>query len=169
MISGYWGSVKKRDYSDLGFDEQLYEARKRTERLLAVRDRSELEMQDRLSQAGFSEKVVEREIGLLVAAGLIDDTRFARLYIAGKSRSGWGRIRIEKELGRFGIDLKHCEGYPEEFFCDGEEFERAAAVLERFHSHAKDQYSARYRFLASKGFSADSIGKALTAYKNQLS
>jgi regulatory protein len=153
----------KRDYKDLGFEEQLYEIRKRTERLLAARDRSESEMRDRLTRAGFSEKVVEREVSLLVASGLVDDKRFTSLYVAGKRRSGWGRFRIERELGRFGIDLKHCEGYPEEFFCDTDELERATDCLARFRSQAKDRYAAQYRFLASKGFSADIIRKALTA------
>jgi regulatory protein len=169
VITNAWGRSTKHDYSELSFDEQLYEARKKTERLLAVRDRSEREMRDRLTQAGFSEQVVEREVGLLVAAGLIDDERFTRLYIAGKSRSGWGRLRIEKELGRFGIDLKHCEGYPEEFFCEEDEFERALHDLERFSSRAKDRYSAQYRFLAAKGFSAGTIRGVLAAQKYQLS
>jgi regulatory protein len=163
MITTRWGRNVKRDYSESSFEEQVYEIRKRTERLLAVRDRSESEMRDRLSQAGFDEKVVEHEVSALLSVGLIDNDRFTRLYVAGKRRSGWGRIRIEKELGRFGIDLKLCEGYPEEFFCDDDELERATRCLERFHSRAKDRYSAQYRFLASKGFSSDTIRKALQA------
>jgi regulatory protein len=159
----------KHEYCDLSFEEQLFEIRKRTERLLAARDRSQSEMRDRLGQLGFSEKVVEQEVSLLVSAGLVDDERFTRLYVSGKRRSGWGRIRIEKELGRFGIELKQCEGYPDEFFCETDELERAIDCLKRFHSRAKDRYGAQYRFLATKGFSSDVIRKALSAEKYQLS
>ena len=132
--------------------QQLHEARKCTERLINTRDRSETELRQRLLKKGFDPAVVEREVASAVAAGLIDDERFMRLYIQGKKNRYWGQRRIESELRRFGIDLKLHEGYPERFFTEEDELTRAQACLARFHTNAKDPWVASYRHLVSKGF-----------------
>jgi SOS response regulatory protein OraA/RecX len=144
-------------------EEQRYALRRKTERLINVRDRSEAELRGRLRNAGFDEGLIDGELSRLLLAGLVDDERFTRLYIAGKKRSGWGRIRIERELGRFGIDLREREGYPERFFCEDDECERASACLARFclRSRAKDPQAAQYRFLLSRGFSMETTRKAI--------
>jgi regulatory protein len=142
-------------------EEQLQEARKKAERLLSVRERSEAELRERLGRAGFDEQIVDRVINEAQGVGLIDDARFVRLYIAGKKRSGWGCLRIERELKRYGIELRCCMGYPEEFFTDEDEIARASVCLERLHSRAKDQGAARYRHLLSKGFSTTTAWKAV--------
>jgi regulatory protein len=72
-------------------------------------------------------------------------------------------VRIERELERYGIELRYRAGYPEEFFTDEDEIERASACLARLHSRAKDQEAARYRHLLSKGFSPTTAWKALHA------
>jgi regulatory protein len=142
-------------------EEQSLLIRRRTERLIGTRERSEAELRSRLLRAGFDEDVVQREVARCIAAGLVDDERFARLYIAGKKRSGWGCRRIEQELLRFGIELRACEDYPAAFFNEDDEFERACACLARFHSSARDQQAARFRRLLSKGFSTQIAQRAL--------
>jgi regulatory protein len=141
--------------------EQSLLIRGRTERLIGTRERSKAELRSRLLQAGFGEDVVEQELARCIAAGLVDDERFARLYIAGKKRSGWGCRRIEQELIRFGIELRACEDYPAAFFNEEDELERACACLARFHSSARDQHAARFRRLLSKGFSIQTAQRAL--------
>jgi regulatory protein len=141
--------------------DRLREARGKAERLLSVRDRSTGELRRRLAHAGFDETVVERVIGEAQATGLLDDARFTRLYVAGKKRSGWGRVRIEKELARYGIELRRCDGYPGEFFTDEDELERAQVCLERLRSRAKNQRAAQYHHLMAKGFSAETTHRAL--------
>jgi regulatory protein len=141
--------------------EQLQEARKKAERLLSVRERSEAELRDRLARAGFDEPIIDRVINEARSVGFIDDARFIRLYIAGKKRSGWGRLRIERELTRYGIELRCRAGYPEEFFTDEDEIERASVCLARHHSRAQDKEAARYRHLLSKGFSPTTAWKAI--------
>jgi regulatory protein len=142
---------------------QRREARKRTERLVNFRDRSELELRQRLQRAGFPEAVVEREAQAAVAIGLVDDLRFTRLYIAGKKRSGWGRSRIENGLRRYGIDLRDTEGYPDAVFSSAEELERACLCLEGFKTAAKDSRKAAFRRLLSKGYSLEVAQRAVKA------
>jgi regulatory protein len=134
-------------------EEQLREARKKAERLIGVRERSEVELTNRLRQAGFANTIVKQVTTEALAVGLVDDHRFIELYIAGKKHSGWGQDRIEQELKAFGIELCQHEGYPDEFFSEDDELARAAACLAGFCSRAKDQKAARYRHLLSKGFS----------------
>lgn len=143
-------------------EEQLREARKRTERLINVRDRSSAELRSRLNKAGFTDTVVEVEVNAALSMGLVDDERFVRLYVEGKKKSGWGRNRIEAGIKRYGIELKHCEGYPESFFTEEDELRRAQESLRRFRSVAKDQWGAQYRRLVSRGFTAETALKVLT-------
>jgi regulatory protein len=140
---------------------QLKQARQKAECLISARDRSETELRKRLERAGFEKSIVDQVIDEVLAVGLVDDKRFIQLYLAGKKRGGWGRVRIEQELRRYGIELHRCEGYPEEFFSEEDELERARACLEGFHSSAKNQEAARYRHLMTKGFSAETTWKAL--------
>jgi len=148
--------------------EQLHEARKRTERLINVRDRSSAELRKRLREAGFTDAVVEEEVEDALSLGLIDDERFTRLYVQGKKRSGWGQNRIEVEIRRYGIELRYCEGYPESFFTEEEELRRAQECLSCFHSAAKNRWAAQYRRLISKGFSTGITLKALRSNGKEL-
>ncbi|HBT95636.1 MAG TPA: hypothetical protein DEB24_05930 [Coriobacteriia bacterium] len=153
----------KQDFGALTEQAQGREAWKRIEILLRVRDRSESELRERLSRAGFDDAIIELQVGRALEVGWVDDLRFARLYVSGKKRSGWGRSRIENELKRFGIELKLCEGYPDVYFDDDEEYDRALACLKGFRSAAKDKYAALYRKLLSKGFSTEIISRVLSS------
>ncbi|MDR3037244.1 MAG: RecX family transcriptional regulator [Coriobacteriales bacterium] len=154
----------KRDLATLTVEEQMYEARRRTERLIQVRDRSEAELRDRLGRAGFSASIVEREVAKALDFGLVDNERFASLYVAGKKHRGWGRLRIEKELRRFGIELRSFEGYPEAFFTEQDELARAQSCLERFRPRSADVQAARYRRLISRGYSNETARAALSLH-----
>ena len=148
---------------ELSAEAQQRAARKRTEQLVNCRDRSELELRQRLQRAGFAEAVVQREVQAAVAIGLVDDRRFTQLYIAGKKRSGWGRNRIEHGLKRFGIDLRDADGYPESVFSSADEYQRACHCLDGFKTTARDCQQAAFRRLLSKGFSLDVAQKAVKA------
>ncbi|MDR1082619.1 MAG: RecX family transcriptional regulator [Coriobacteriales bacterium] len=155
-------SSRKKTKKDLLTDDmRLFEVRKRMECLINTRERTETELRDRLIRAGFDEKLVEGEVKRAVAAGLVDDERFTQLFIAEKKRSGWGCIRVERELRRYGIDIKRREDYPQEFFDEKDELKRALDCLEHFHSRAKNQKAAQFRRLLTRGFSMATTQKAL--------
>jgi len=140
---------------------QLREARKRTERLINTRERSSTELSQRLSKAGFADAIVECEVDDALAKGLVDDERFAQLYIESKKRSGWGQRHIEAKLRLFGIDIKSFEGYPERYFSDQEEAHLAEEYVERFHTTSKDPRSACFRRLINRGFSQEIAKRAV--------
>ena len=68
-------------------------------------------------------------------------------------RRGWGRIKIEQELQRRGVDPAEIPGYPEEFFDEHSDVERAAALLARKSIPENKPFEKLVRHLMSKGFS----------------
>jgi regulatory protein len=132
-----------------------------------VRERAAAEVAARLEQEGYEPSVVAAAVARAQAAGLIDDARFTEIYIRQKQAAGWGQRKIEDSLRRLGIDLTQAEGYPEAFFASADdELTRATAALNRYHTRAKDVYSAQLRHLTSKGFSF-SIAKQAIAQQGQ--
>ncbi|MDR1713962.1 MAG: RecX family transcriptional regulator [Coriobacteriales bacterium] len=142
--------------------EQLQKARCKTEQLLNYRDRTSQELKARLMQAGFSLQVAETETRLAQQAGLIDDERFTRLYVASKRNSGWGQVRIVRELRRYGIDLQADPASCAELFDEQDELRKAMDCATRFRSRAQDQRSACFRRLITRGFSVDVARKTLS-------
>lgn len=124
-------------------------------RLVSVSERCEHDVRVRLAREGFDGDTVDRVIEHALSLKLIDDERFAGMYVRSKLLSGWGRARIERELASRGIVLSLLPGYPEEFYGDEDEMERARAFAQNFHSSAKNKRDALYRKLLNKGFSID--------------
>jgi regulatory protein len=130
--------------------------------LIGVRDRSCAEIRQRLQRGGFDEESVEDAINRACSCGLLDDARFARLYLAGKHSLGWGQRRIEAGLERFGVHLSDAYGPDDASFNEDDELSRATACLEKFHTSARDVRAAYYRRLLSRGFSAEIARKAIS-------
>ena len=150
--------TQKTDSAEAAFAKAL--------RLISVRERSLSEMRERLQKEGYPEEQVDDTIERLVLYGLLDDTRFAEAYIKGKLRSGWGKIRIERGLKTFGVDVSTIEEYPQAYFSVEDEVERALKELSRLKTIAKNVRDAQYRRLYSKGYSYDTIKRALSRYEN---
>ncbi|WJV61653.1 regulatory protein RecX [Pectobacteriaceae bacterium CE70] len=83
--------------------------------VLLVRDHSEAEIRRKLaayfcsvtieeSQSSSKEQEIEQVITYCKEHDWLDDTRFARRYIASRSRKGYGSQRIRSELSQKGID-----------------------------------------------------------------
>jgi regulatory protein len=88
----------------LPFQEQRALAQEKALRLLAVRERSSVELKQRLRQAGFGPDVIEAVLDRLRETGLQDDARFAERYATEASIGrGYAGRRIRGELMRKGI------------------------------------------------------------------
>ena len=74
-------------YENLKSDE-LREAFKKIERLVKVRDRSVLEVRNRLHRDGFVADVVDAAIDRALSVGYLDDARFADVLVRSRLRSG---------------------------------------------------------------------------------
>jgi len=105
-------------------------ALERALRFIEYRPRSAEEIRERLRRWGYDADIANQVILFLEAAGIVDDSEFARLFMNELLRKelGYYRIRSELQKKRLNRDLveEQMASYPIE-----KETERACAVAER--------------------------------------
>lgn len=137
-------------------------------KLLSIRDYSISNMRGKLADSGFGEDDIDGAIDFAVESGLMDDSRYAEAYIASKKELGWGRGRIERALDDRGVDCGELEDYPDAFFPQDEELERAKRCLRSHRTSAKNARESHYRYLLSKGFSTYIASRAIRECMGEL-
>lgn len=78
-------------------------ARERALRLLGYRERSVAELARKLAEDGYSGRTVTTVVDRMVELGLVDDARFARLWVRGRVSAGYGPRRVSRELKERGL------------------------------------------------------------------
>lgn len=126
-------------------------ARSKAEDLLNRRDYSSSELAAKLREAGYHPSVADEVATRFVEVGLLDDKRFAELFARSKAAAGWGRIKIERELARRGVDATQLEGWPSDFL-EEDESETAFALASRRRLSGKNDFQKLVRFLCGRGF-----------------
>ncbi len=160
------GKVLKKDFVDgtrcicsraeLAFEVKRISTdcgRLRVESLVNKRDYSFKELFDKLRLDGYGQEVAGSLCERARSAGVIDDSRFAQSFIRSKIYSGWGQVKIERELSRKGIDVHGLDGWPEDFFDPVDERERARQLASRRRVTGKNDLQKIARYLCGKGFS----------------
>jgi regulatory protein len=146
---------------------QLERALELAYRYLNRRERTEAEMRGRLEQADLAPSVIEDTIATLVDQGVLDDSRFARLFVEDKRMlDHWGSDRITRALIQRGIERELiAHALADETTQD--ELERAVQLLrERFPNPPQDRRE-RDRALGvmlRKGYASELAVDALAAY-----
>ena len=125
---------------------------RRIESLLNKRDYSSKELFDKLRRDGYSEEASNELVARAVNSNLVNDERFASVYVRSKCFAGWGRRKIERELSHKGVDFEKLPGWPEEYFEDDDEAERALDLARRRRLTGKNDFQKIVRFLCSKGY-----------------
>lgn len=148
------------------------------------RDRTASEVRQRLQRRNVSEELTERAIQILGDQGLLDDARFARLFVADKrTLEQWGSERIRRGLLSRGIDRHLVEAALAEDPAPGalagpgaadgpdtepeSELDRALALLHRRFPNAPEDRRDRNRalgMLLRKGYESELALDALAAY-----
>jgi regulatory protein len=139
------------------------------------RDRTVNEVRGRLERRGVSEVVSEEVIRILGEQGFLDDTRFARLFVADKrALEQWGSERIRRGLFSRGIDRYLVDAaLAEEPATDGpddeaeSELDRALALLRRRFPEPPQDRRDRNRalgMLLRKGYESELALDALAAH-----
>ena len=139
-------------------------ARSKAEDLLNRRDYSSSELAAKLREAGYHPSVADEVVARFVEVGLLDDGRFAELFARSKAAAGWGRIKIERELARRGVDATQLEGWPSGYL-EEDESETAFALASRRRLSGKNDFQKLVRFLCGRGFP---MGVARDAAKRVL-
>lgn len=129
--------------------------------MLNRRDYSIDEAKTKLANYGYRDIEIDASVARAIDARFLDDRRYAGNFVEERKRRGWGRRKIEIELKRRGIDPLDIPGYPDAFFSDDEDLERAFALLERKSIPDSRSYEKLVRHLLSKGFSYSVASKAV--------
>ena len=138
-------------------------ARKKILRYLTDMDRSEGELREKLSRAGFSEEDTEDAIAYAKSYGYIDDGRFAVSYIRCK-KDRKSRMEITAALR----EKEVSEDLIREAFLSFEPYDEVPLILRLVEKRLQGRTSASYDeiqkcrgYLYRKGFRIDDISVAL--------
>jgi regulatory protein len=153
-------------------DESLQRALELSYAFLDRRDRTVSEVTLHLERKGIGADLIEQAVRNLSEQGMLDDARFARLFVADKRElEQWGSERIRRGLLSRGIERNLVEaslvspGDRE----DGEpgELDRALALLRRRYPSPPEDRRERDRALGvllRKGYESELALDALSAY-----
>jgi len=136
-----------------------------TLRMLSIRAHCEQEMKNKLRQKKFSASNIVKIIAECKRLDLIDDAKFAKLYIAELKEKGAGRQMIKVKLSKKGVSWELIEEELELSFSKDDEFEAAKIALQKKMPSLKRESDPRkrkeklYRYMASRGFQYDMIEK----------
>lgn len=125
---------------------------KRLVGLIGSRDYSSKEADDKLRLDGYGSGIRQAALARAQSCHLVDDRRYGEFFVRGKINSGWGRERIQRELELKGIQAATIPGWPDEYFSDESDYDRAYAIAARRRLSGKNDFQKLMRFLASKGF-----------------
>jgi SOS response regulatory protein OraA/RecX len=125
-------------------------------RSLAVSDRSERALEQRLARAGHSAAAREDAIASLARAGAIDDARLAESRAQLLARRGYGDAAIKADLRRRLVAPDAAAGAVASL---EPELERLRRVLER-----ERVTPALLRRLAGRGFSRDALDELASSF-----
>ena len=133
--------------------------------MLSRRDHASGEVRDKLGVYGFHPASIEYAVRRATELRFLDDRRFCSYFIEERKRRGWGRRKVEVELKRRHIVPEDIPGYPEEFFAEEDDAERARELLSKRRVADTRPFEKFVRFLMGKGFS---YGIAADAAKQRI-
>lgn len=133
---------------------------------LAHRPRTAAEVRQRFKKAGYADDIIAAALERLTAQGLLDDRRFAEMWVENRSNFSPRSARaLEAELRRKGVDRDTVDATLAESLPSDE---TAAAIeagrrrLRAFSSLDEDTFRKRMAgFLARRGFGYDAVGPAI--------
>ena len=138
-------------------------------RILAMRDHGEAELRRKLTapvmskngpeKVDISQEDVDKVIEWCSENRYIDDERFARQFIASRSRKGYGPARIRQEMGQKGLSREVSESAMRDCEIDWSELAREQAQR-KFGEPLPTQFAEKVkvqRFLLYRGYLLEDI------------
>lgn len=134
-------------------------------KLIEIRDRTRKEMTDKLTQKGYDEDTVEKELAFLSEYSYIDDNRYATRFTNDAiSLKKWGKGRIRAELLHKGIAREIVDVVLEEAFSNLDEDRLYTIMEKRFKNSDLSNIKERTRifnYYLRRGYSPDEIKGAI--------
>lgn len=140
----------------------LNEAREKIAAFCAYRERSQVEVREKLFSYGLIPEVVDELIMELIQQNFLNEERFARAFVRGKFRiKKWGRQKIRNALYRHGLSVYVLQKAFEEI--DDKAYDNTLNdLLEKKYRETRDLNVFRKkgrvaRWLISRGFEPDIV------------
>jgi len=155
--------LSEADYQEILQEILIPRCKKRAMHLLEKQDRSEKNLRDKLKEGGYSEDIIDVAIDYINSYGYLDDARMAASHIRfyQDSRS---KQRLKQDLMNKGVSSEVIDRVMEEEYTGSEEELIKRLLEKKKYDPDTATYEDRgkiYRFLASKGFSSESINRVL--------
>ncbi len=130
--------------------------------LLARREHSRLELQNKLQKRNFSATEITSSLDGLIADGLLDEVRFVEAFTRLRVRRGSGPIKIRHELRQRGIVDEMIETALQVYQGRWVECARREQI-KRFGTLPKDdkERTRQARFLQNRGYDFEVIREVL--------
>ena len=136
--------------------------------LLARREHSRGELQQKLLQRGYESPLISQVLDELCARDELSDSRYAQALVSHRAKSGYGPAYIRKELRERSIDPKLIDSVLAEAECSWTEIASA-----RYASHFPNRVIQDYRdwarrasYLQRRGFDTDTIRQVLGEWRS---
>ena len=143
-------------------------AKLRSMNLLQSRDYTRKQLEDRLTQGDYPPECIEEAIAYVESYGYIDDRRYARDFIEYHIQTK-SRTRIETDLMRKGVAQDVIRAAFDELGNMGVEQDESEIIRDLLRKKkycpdtaTKQEQQKIYGFLFRKGFSSETIMKALS-------
>jgi len=164
--------IEEKDLKDILLQNQIYEAKNTSLRLLAKRMRTEKEIIDKLKQKKFEDSIITQTINELKRINLINDEEFVDKFINNTItlNKNYGRYALLNKLIKFGISKNLANERISKLLTDNDEYETALSAakkkllnLKRYDESKKIQ--RLISFLSGRGYNWDIIKKVLSELK----
>jgi regulatory protein len=131
-------------------------------------NRTESELRSKLSDAGFTQSIVDKAIQYVDSYGYLNDERLAETYIRTR-KNDKSKLAIKMELKQKGVDSKIIDlAFSEEYDTEGEEDPEVVAIKKAVAKKTKSpeemDYEAKQKLIASlyrKGFDISKIKQVI--------
>lgn len=157
-------TIEESLYNSILEDNLLLKAKNLAYTFAAYKMRTEFEVRQRLKQKDYSQNIIQQAIEFLYEFNLLDDSKYANLFVKEKSITKvWGVNRIKNELFRKGVDENIIESAIANFFPKEDSFAKAIKIAEKKYKILCKKYDIRksqqllYGFLQRKGFNSEII------------
>ena len=125
---------------------------------LKFRARSVFEIKQKLKLKKIDQKEIDKTLDVLVRNELLDDAKFAKMYVADRNRfKPSGTFVLKMELKKLGI----ADHLIEEVLTGQDEEALARQAIESKHRYREAEFEQKAQFLRRRGFGSHVIFKVL--------
>ncbi len=155
--------LPEETYREITDEVLTHRAKLRCMNLLKSMDRTEEQLRQKLRMGGYPPEVIDTALDYVKSFGYVNDASYAERYITGR-RESCSRLQMTRDLMMKGLDRDVIEAA----FDEQEPLDEDAQIqrwlekkgIDPEHANQKEK-RRMYGFLMRKGFSSDSIWRAL--------